>query len=101
MRSIAAGDADGTSLLKGTDAHCGKRKLMLEASLSPSGHVCRVGVPITVQILYSSSASDDPADTTLLRNCLAKHGLSNGSSGSSVLDPFELATNRRHLTEVA
>ena len=51
MSSMAAGDALGTSRANGTVAHWGKRKLMLAASLSPSGHVCFVGVPMTVQIL--------------------------------------------------
>jgi hypothetical protein len=54
---MASGLADGIRLERGVVPNCGKRKFMADASFMPSGQDWWVGVPSTLQILYSSSAS--------------------------------------------
>ena len=61
MSSTASGDAEVRILERGVGEKEGKRRFIAPASLRPSGHVACVGVPITEQILWISSASLDPA----------------------------------------
>ena len=51
MRSMASGEAFVMILLRGVGENWGKRKLIADASFTPSGQFCIVGVPITLQIL--------------------------------------------------
>ena len=56
MRSMASGEALVITLERGVVVNVGKRKFIAAASLTPSGHVCCVGVPMMLQILWISSA---------------------------------------------
>ena len=60
MRPMASGEALGIKVAREVGENCGNLKFMAAASLNPSGQSRLSGVPMTEQILNTSSISELP-----------------------------------------